>query len=297
VPGDRVVILKSVWRTWRRWDVVAFHNVGERGGLTVKRIVGLPGERIEIRDGVLFVNECPEPRPWEIQRVTSNLVFSPSLPDDSPIQLEAGSQGPHLRMRTIEHPVTTYCYYHPALDQREKPTRNVILSFRLMAFAPATHLRIRSDFGQGCFDLILNLPLEYTVTYFAESPDDGTPREHHVSGALPVSSGRGDYVISLVDRQFLLVVNNHAVVQLPYSAGPLTKPIPRPFEIIVEEGSATLTELRLWRVSPYRDERGFSQPLNGYYLLGDDPHVSIDSRHFGTVSGSRIIGRVLKWPF
>lgn len=297
ISGDRVVILKGLWGEWRRWDVVAFHNVGERGGLTVKRIVGLPGETIEIRDGVLFVSGCVEPRPWEVQRSVRTLVCSPRVLQDSVIQLEAGSQGPQLRMQAIEHPATTYCYYHPALDQEEKPTRNLILSFRLTACVPGTRLRIRSDFGDGHFDVILSLPSQYAIKRIQGGRGDSALGEHHASGVLPSSSGMAEYAISLVDRRFLLVVNDRVVAKLPYLSGPLATPIPRPFEIIVEQGSATLTELRLWKVSPYSDTAPSTQQLSGYYLLGDDPHVSIDSRHFGVVSGTRIIGRVLKWPF
>jgi signal peptidase I len=45
--------------------------------LLVKRVVGLPGERLSIADGIVFVNDIPldEPyvtfrRPWQVHEVT-----------------------------------------------------------------------------------------------------------------------------------------------------------------------------------------------------------------------------------
>jgi signal peptidase I len=46
----------------RRGDVVVFSNPRERWKDYVKRVVGLPGDVIEIREQVLFVNGVPQPR-------------------------------------------------------------------------------------------------------------------------------------------------------------------------------------------------------------------------------------------
>lgn len=58
-----------------RGDVVAIRLAGPRV-LYVKRIVGLPGERVAVRAGTVFINDKPlaEPyvkhrRPWEVPEV------------------------------------------------------------------------------------------------------------------------------------------------------------------------------------------------------------------------------------
>ncbi len=56
--GDRVGIDRWVYR-WRRparWEVVAFRSPGQDHSLGVKRIVGLPGEVLEFRQGQVYAN-------------------------------------------------------------------------------------------------------------------------------------------------------------------------------------------------------------------------------------------------
>jgi signal peptidase I len=61
--GDRILFEKLTdrLRAPRRWEIHQFHTPE---GLTVaKRIVGLPGERISLHDGVLLINGKPLPIP------------------------------------------------------------------------------------------------------------------------------------------------------------------------------------------------------------------------------------------
>jgi len=57
-PGDRVLIDRSafLWRFPRRWEAVVFRCPEDRAALCVKRIVGLPGETVQIRQGDVFVD-------------------------------------------------------------------------------------------------------------------------------------------------------------------------------------------------------------------------------------------------
>lgn len=59
-PGDRILVLKwpfDVGRWWgpRRWDVTVFKNPADGRENYIKRLVGLPGEVLEIIDGDLYV--------------------------------------------------------------------------------------------------------------------------------------------------------------------------------------------------------------------------------------------------
>jgi signal peptidase I len=60
----------------RRRDVVAIRLAGPNV-LYVKRVVGLPGERVAIREGFVFINDVPLPEPyvhhrdaWDVAEVT-----------------------------------------------------------------------------------------------------------------------------------------------------------------------------------------------------------------------------------
>ena len=61
VPGDRVLANKIGIETalFERGDVVVFRNPQNRKQNYIKRIVGLPGESIKVKDGQLFINEQP----------------------------------------------------------------------------------------------------------------------------------------------------------------------------------------------------------------------------------------------
>lgn len=61
VPGDRVLVTKLgiADRTLARGEVVVFRNPQNRRQNYIKRVIGLPGETVEIRDGQVFVNGQP----------------------------------------------------------------------------------------------------------------------------------------------------------------------------------------------------------------------------------------------
>ena len=57
-PGDRLVVdkLSYRWRRVKRFDVVVFECPTPGGVDYVKRVVGLPGETVELRGGELYVD-------------------------------------------------------------------------------------------------------------------------------------------------------------------------------------------------------------------------------------------------
>ena len=57
-PGDRVYVDRSafVWRTPRRWEVIVLERPDMPSQWCVKRVVGLPGERIEIRGTEIWID-------------------------------------------------------------------------------------------------------------------------------------------------------------------------------------------------------------------------------------------------
>lgn len=58
LPGDRVLATKLgvQQRHFERGDVIVFRNPDNRRQQWMMRIVGLPGERVEVREGVPFIN-------------------------------------------------------------------------------------------------------------------------------------------------------------------------------------------------------------------------------------------------
>jgi signal peptidase I len=71
--SDRVLANRFVYRFTdpERGDIVVFETPPEAenlcpgpGGVFVKRLIGLPGDELEIRDGQLYVNGEPYPEPY-----------------------------------------------------------------------------------------------------------------------------------------------------------------------------------------------------------------------------------------
>ncbi len=76
-PGDRVLIdrVSYHFEAVHRGDIIVF---GGHGPIPLlKRVVGLPGDRLSLSDGRLFVNGRPSPAAW-VRRLGGRL--EPTLP-------------------------------------------------------------------------------------------------------------------------------------------------------------------------------------------------------------------------
>src|SRR5918993_4772794 len=60
--GDRVFVNKFVYRFFepQRGDIVVFQSVEGEGEDLIKRVIGVPGDRVAVRNGVLHVNGEPQ---------------------------------------------------------------------------------------------------------------------------------------------------------------------------------------------------------------------------------------------
>jgi len=67
--GDRLLVDRTAYslRAPKRWETVALHSPEEDGSLCVKRIVGLPGESVEIADGDVLVDGRRQRKPHAVQ--------------------------------------------------------------------------------------------------------------------------------------------------------------------------------------------------------------------------------------
>ncbi len=80
--GDRVLVMKYLYnfREPAVWDVVVFRNPQNNSDNYIKRLVGLPGERIEIVHGDIFYhtgdgNWKPRRKPTDVQNAMWQVVF------------------------------------------------------------------------------------------------------------------------------------------------------------------------------------------------------------------------------
>ena len=66
--GHKILVNKFIYkaRDPQRWDVIVFKFNRQRN--YIKRLIGLPGEAIQVRDGDIYINGEIERKPWHAQR-------------------------------------------------------------------------------------------------------------------------------------------------------------------------------------------------------------------------------------
>ncbi len=78
-PGDKLLII-LIYRPnrIRRGDILVFCSDDSRE-MIIKRVIGLPGEELELRDGIVYINQTRYDEPYVECRSNSNASFS--VPD------------------------------------------------------------------------------------------------------------------------------------------------------------------------------------------------------------------------
>ena len=74
-PGERLIVRR--WTLPQRWDVVVVRSPTNARRLLVKRVVGLPGERIALRDGAVWIDGEPLRNPPELAGVYFGALAEP----------------------------------------------------------------------------------------------------------------------------------------------------------------------------------------------------------------------------
>ncbi len=66
LPGDRVLVNRLVYhfRDVHRGDIIVFHYPVDTSYVFIKRVVGLPGDTLQVKDGLLYVNGAQLSEPY-----------------------------------------------------------------------------------------------------------------------------------------------------------------------------------------------------------------------------------------
>ena len=314
LTGDRVLIDRTAFqvRRPRRWEVVAFHRSGGGQDLLVKRVVGLPGENIQVIDGKIYANgqirrktlrqqralrilvhdddyagTTPRWRPQDVgsnwTRQNGRLVHAENMGDDIGWVVYNHATSGDDKLKTPPR-VTDYNFYNRGRLQRNEdvhPMADLAMSFHIDDIHGRGLLWLQASDGRDEFMVQINPgDGKYTVARNRQKLADA-------SGELP-GSLRGQIIeVSLFDRQFLFSIGGRTLATVAIDT-PGQQPLAdQPLAIGAEGLGMVVDRLRVYRDVYYTDplfapshDGAFSGVLgpDEYFVAGDNSPISEDSR-------------------
>ena len=318
--GDRIVINRAALslRSIRRWNVVLFRSPDD-GRLTVKRVVGLPGETLEIRDGNIVINGQIATKPLAIQRA----MRIPMPYGRWEIQEH---QRPLSGVRGSIDAPTYELAYHPIRNpphSGENPVGDEIFRPHLSPLVPRPSplYDITNQLCENQWQIEPPggiFPVRDLMFEFDWLPDDSVPLCIHayienLQYTIPLANHKGgkhQVVISLFDRRLLVAVDGVTLTELALDEDKQISTDTSPLAIGLA-GNAGLSQseqevavkrqianLRVFRNVYFTSGNALSTqvtiPTGCYYVLGDNSSFSSDSRHWKKpfVSHRHLVGIV-----
>lgn len=274
LAGDRLLVDR--WNAEpRRWDIVVAHRPDDATRLCVKRVVGLPGERIDFRGGDLFIYGT---------RVVKSLAAQRRL--RIPLRSIAWRH-------TAEECVAEFAPPTDDLPHNQRVTRrlNRVADLMLTATFDDGNGGVALSLRHAGRDLHARLDWpRQRATLVVDGAKAHLPLANPHQQTFPV-----EVTLSLFDLQALLAVGDAVVAQAPLArpdwGGGMSE--------AAISGGGLANEPKLWRDVHYEwrpADRPAAAPLgpDAWFLVGDNQAVSHDSRRWrpAGVPGRLLVGRV-----
>ncbi len=320
--GDRILVSKNLYmfRPPRRWDIFVFKSPepGHENMNFVKRLIGMPGERIEIRNGRIFVDGLIARKPPRVQRALWQNVYDglhESHAQDYWLtrgSWEVANKGlllrdPSLGTQTVEfdRPILDDYAYNSGMGQNFVPDLWV-----------GGHVRIETDNGEfsaalwadsdtwratwrpAGFAVEVQLRLNERLLAERRVPDDGT--------------SDFDFFLSSVDGLVEVGLNGSTAIELDTKITTDDTPLYTSACGVFFQGSGSqmlVSQIEIKRDTYFRADLARSDeslgrpfvaevPENHYFGLGDNSPISRDSRQWGVIPEGNVLGKAffVFWP-
>ncbi|TWT88515.1 signal peptidase I [Pseudobythopirellula maris] len=311
LPGDRLVVDRLA--SLDRWDMVVFHEPPHASRLAVKRVLGLPGERVTIDEGDLWVEGVRLTKSLADQ-LRVRIPMSAAQADWRADCVAWRPQGGDWLFAPIaERPSAELSYQPPGGEVNDDLTDNLAVSRRLervddrmlcftlhategaqvqIAFGGAASFAVQFDAANGCVRLL---------------DAQGEPL-----GEAPLPPGeRLPIVCSSFDRQALVAVGDEALLRAalapPGGNGQFAHPAGQRLAVSAWGGTVELGNLKVHRDIYYQGApagaASVAEPASWrlgpdeLFVVGDNQAVSLDSRSWASGPGlprRLVIGRAAK---
>jgi signal peptidase I len=274
-PGDRLVVNRAAfaWREPRRWEVVVFRAPDAAEQFCVKRVVGLPGERVSLAHGDVLVDGRVVRKTLAEQQAMRQLVH----------RAAPGSVG----LNSLEQ---------PARKVSLLPLGDAMLTAQVRLEVNG-QLRMEIDNEVGRFEMTFD-----AVADVIRVLQGGRPLGETKISALEVPLGSfSEWTFSLFDAQALVAVDGYTMLAVPIDRigmfGASREHATRPATVAIFGAGGTIAEPAVWRDAYYEyrygdlraDDRAAPTPSHPagaawqlgpeeYFVLGDHAEISDDSR-------------------
>ncbi len=329
IPGDQILVNKTAYlaRPPSRWEIVVFRLLGT---FYIKRLLGLPGEDILIRDGDLYVNgqlarksfaearamrmlvfdqeHAPQPGGW-----TDRWELSLAQGESKDLSLDGRTSPATLTYRHFLldsgkcEPMRDEYAYNGGLDADSEWVHDFLIETEMEASAGRGTLALRLCDGHDWVEVLLPVGQSKAVEAFAW-PIDVPEKMCQVAVTEKPRSLRAKqrYRVELafVDRRVNLAVDGHVWLSADLPEARKRAGVVRPFQAQADGVQAALRSFRLYRDVHYGQQgrnavRGKAVRLGAdqYFMLGDNSPNSEDSRFWpddGRVSAACLIGPMIR---
>ena len=332
LSGEQVLIDRRAFasRAPQRWEPVVFECQEQAGEVCIKRVVGVPGDEIEIRGGDVYIDGQIARKSLEQQRSMAILVHDSrwrtedagatrsgwrtsgnktswqlapgrfqyrTTADEQPNVDRGGIRYRHVH-RGRPSPILDDYAYNQDVSRALNTTSDVMLQFELVAHGEGEIALLANAHGHR-FDVQFQTRTR-RPTFLVISKDGQEVKRNMTSFRI------GDHAkveLSFVDRQMLLAVDDEVAFKHAIDE-PMEKEFATSLAIDGKSMDAALSNVRVWRDVYYTRPRtalwAIDEPYklgeDEYFVLGDNSPISADSRNWARpgLASKYIVGKPIR---